>query len=114
MTRFKYTDNSQGMFLTVNLNEQLIPGTFEWTLDYLVNKMDLSLFEQNYHNGVPLVRRKPYQPHKGFFNCRRKAATFFPYLQIPRKYHYIDVKLPWSPASDFRALFPKNRKILYI
>jgi transposase len=38
------------MFLTVNLAEQLIPGTFEWTLDYLVNKMDLSLFEQNYHN----------------------------------------------------------------
>ena len=35
MARFKYTDNSQGMFITVNLSEQLIPGTFEWTLDYL-------------------------------------------------------------------------------
>jgi len=38
------------MFLTVNLNEQLIPGTFEWSLDYLINRMDLSLYEQNYHN----------------------------------------------------------------
>jgi transposase len=50
MARFKYTDNSQGMFLSINLSEQLLPGTFEWTLDYLINRMDLSLFEQNYHN----------------------------------------------------------------
>jgi len=50
MARFKHTDNLQGMFLTVNLAEQLIPDTFEWTLDYLIDRMDLSLFEQNYHN----------------------------------------------------------------
>jgi len=50
MARYKYVDKSQGLFLTVNLQEQLIPGTFEWTVDYLINKMDLSLFEQNYHN----------------------------------------------------------------
>ena len=50
MARFKFTDNSQGLFLTVNLSEQLLPGTFEWALDYLIGKMDLSLFEQNYHN----------------------------------------------------------------
>jgi len=50
MARFKYTDNSQGLFLSVNLNEQLLPGTFEWALDYLIGRMDLSLFEQNYHN----------------------------------------------------------------
>jgi transposase len=50
MARFKYTDNSQGQFMAVNLKEQLLPDTFEWTLDYLINKIDLSLFEQNYHN----------------------------------------------------------------
>jgi len=50
MARFKHTDKSQGMFLTVNLGEQLLPGTFEWTLDYLIDRTDLSLFEQNYHN----------------------------------------------------------------
>jgi len=50
MARFKHTDNSQGQFLTVNLQEQLLLGSFEWTIDYLINKMDLSLFEQNYHN----------------------------------------------------------------
>ena len=50
MARFKSCDTSQGLFLTVNLSEQLLPGTFEWTLDYLVDRMDMSLFEQNYHN----------------------------------------------------------------
>ena len=50
MARFKYTDNSQGLFLQVNLGAQLLPGTFEWALNYLIDKMDLSLFEQNYHN----------------------------------------------------------------
>ena len=31
MARFKYTDISQSMFLTVNLTQQLLPGTFEWS-----------------------------------------------------------------------------------
>jgi hypothetical protein len=50
MARFKDYDRSQGLFLTVNLEEQLLPGTFEWTLDYLIDKMDMSLFEKNYIN----------------------------------------------------------------
>ena len=50
MARFKYCDISQGLFLSVNLKDQLLPGTFEWTLNYLIDKMDLSFFEQNYHN----------------------------------------------------------------
>ena len=50
MARFKYTDNSQGLFLPVNLEAQLLPGTFEWTLNYLIARIDLSIFNQNYHN----------------------------------------------------------------
>ena len=50
MARFKYTDNSQGQFLSVNLKEQILPGSFEWTVSYLIDKMDLSIFEDNYHN----------------------------------------------------------------
>ena len=50
MARFKYSDNSQGVFLAINLEKQLIPDTFEWTLGYLIDKTDMSLFEQNYHN----------------------------------------------------------------
>ena len=50
MARFKYTDNSQGQFIKVNLQEQLLLGSFEWTINYLINESDLSLFELNYHN----------------------------------------------------------------
>jgi len=50
MARFKNTDNSQGLFLPVNLEEQLLPGTFEWTLNYLFDRMDLSIFARNYRN----------------------------------------------------------------
>ena len=50
MARFKYGDNSQGVFLPINLEKQLLPGTFEWTINYLIDKLDISLFEQNYHN----------------------------------------------------------------
>ena len=50
MARFKNDDNSQGLFLTVNLSEQLPVGTFEWTLNHLIDRTDLSLFERNYHN----------------------------------------------------------------
>ncbi|MCL1912248.1 MAG: IS1182 family transposase [Leptospirales bacterium] len=50
MARFKPGERSQGLFLEVNLYDQLVPGTFEWTLDYLIDRMDLSLYEQNYNN----------------------------------------------------------------
>ena len=50
MARFKYTDNSQGQFIQVNLSEQLLLGSFEWTINYLIDEIDISLFESNYHN----------------------------------------------------------------
>jgi hypothetical protein len=33
MANLKQSNRSQGLFLTVNLEDQLIPGTFEWTMD---------------------------------------------------------------------------------
>jgi len=53
MARYKHTDieNGQGMFLTVNLKEQLLPGTFEHMLDELIGrKIDISDFDANYKN----------------------------------------------------------------
>jgi len=35
MARFKESDITQGQFLTINLSDQLLPGTYEWTLNYL-------------------------------------------------------------------------------
>ena len=50
MARYKETDNSQGQFLTVNLKEQIMRGTFEWTVDHIINRTDLLLFENKYKN----------------------------------------------------------------
>jgi transposase len=50
MARFKYFDSSQGLFLAVDLKKQIIPDTFEWTLNYLFDRMDLSSFELKYRN----------------------------------------------------------------
>ena len=50
MARYKETNNSQGQFIAVNLNEQIMQGTFEWTVDHIINRMDLSLFEKKYKN----------------------------------------------------------------
>jgi hypothetical protein len=62
MANFKHSERSQGLFLTVNLEDQLIPGTFEWTVDYLIDEFDMSLFEQNYHNGR--IRRRNHNVYR--------------------------------------------------
>jgi transposase len=50
MARYKYYDKSQGLFLTVCLDRQLIPGSFEHTLNYLIDQFDLSAFDEAFHN----------------------------------------------------------------
>jgi len=59
MARFKHTDNVQGQFIAVNLKEQLLPDTFEWAADYMINKTDMSLFEQKYNNDERGARAYP-------------------------------------------------------
>jgi transposase len=62
MARYKYVDKSQGLFLTVNLEDQLHPGTFEHTLNELIDKkLDLSIFDVWYRNdetGAPAIEPK--------------------------------------------------------
>ena len=53
MARYKHTDTEygQGIFLSVNLKKQLLPGTFEYMLNDLVgNTIDVSMFDKNYKN----------------------------------------------------------------
>ena len=51
MARYKETEKGQGLFLAVNLTEQIIPGTFEHTLNKLIDeKLDLSIFDRKYYN----------------------------------------------------------------
>ena len=55
MARFKETEKGQGLFLTVNLNEQLVIATFEYTLNHLIDKkLDLSIFDSKYNNDITM------------------------------------------------------------
>lgn len=51
MARYKKYDYSQGKFIPVYFDKQILPGTFEYTLHYLIdNEIDLSLFDARYEN----------------------------------------------------------------
>ena len=51
MARYKEYDYSQGKFISIHFDRQILPGTFEYTLHYLIdNEIDLSLFDSRYQN----------------------------------------------------------------
>lgn len=51
MARYKPTDYSQGQFISVQFEHQILPGTFEHTLSYLVdNRVDFSFLDERRKN----------------------------------------------------------------
>jgi hypothetical protein len=51
MARYKEYDYSQGKFIPIHFDRQILPGTFEYSLHYLIdNEIDLSLFDTRYRN----------------------------------------------------------------
>jgi transposase len=51
MARYKHYDYAQTKMLPVSFDRQILPGTFEHTLNYLIDeKVDLSVFEARYKN----------------------------------------------------------------
>ncbi len=51
MARYKHYDYSQGKFIPISFDKQILPGTFEHTLHYLIdNEIDLSIFDLRYQN----------------------------------------------------------------
>lgn len=62
MAKYRHTEaeNGQGLFLSVNLKEQLIPGTFEHMLDKIIGKeIDTSIFDNKYKNDQTGARAIP-------------------------------------------------------
>ena len=61
MAKFKEYDYSQGVLLPVSLEEQLTPGTLEFTIHALVeSRIDMSVFENRYKNDE--TGRRAYDP----------------------------------------------------
>jgi transposase len=51
MARYKHCDYSQGRFIPIHFDKQILPGTFEHTLHYLIdNEIDISIFDARYQN----------------------------------------------------------------
>lgn len=52
MAKYKYFNNDQMEFLVVNFKEQLVPNTFEYAInDIIDNHIDLSILDYKYNNG---------------------------------------------------------------
>ena len=83
MAKYRTTEAAfgQGIFLNVNLCEQLLPGTFEHMLNELIgSKIDISMFDRKYKNdltgasAVPpavLLKLIIYGYSKGCFSSRK-------------------------------------------
>ena len=53
MAKYKPYSYSQGQFIPVFFNKQIQPGTFEYTLNYLIdNELDLSVFDDRFRNDI--------------------------------------------------------------
>jgi transposase len=51
MAKYKPYSYSQGQFIPVFFNEQILEGTFEYSLAYLIdNELDLSIFDDRFQN----------------------------------------------------------------
>ncbi len=83
MARYKEYDYSQGKFIPIHFDKQILPGTFEYTLHYLIdNEIDLSVFDLRYKNdetGAPaydpaiLLKIILYAYSKGITRSRQIA-----------------------------------------
>jgi transposase len=51
MARYKPYSYEQGKLIPIHFQDQILPGSFEYTLNYLIdNEVDLSVFEGRYKN----------------------------------------------------------------
>lgn len=83
MARFKDYSYDQGKFIPVFFDKQILPGTFEYTLSYLIDhEVDISIFETRYRNdetGAPaydpaiLLKIILYAYSRGIVSSRKIA-----------------------------------------
>ena len=83
MARYKHYDYGQKKLLAVSFEQQILPGTFEYTLHRMIEEhIDLSVFDSQYHNdetGAPaydpgiLLKIVLYAYSKGITSSREIA-----------------------------------------
>src|SRR5512147_7164 len=83
MAKYRHYDYSQSKFIPLSFDKQILPGTFEHTLHYLIdNEIDLSVFDLRYKNdetGAPaydpaiLLKIVLYAYSRGITSSRKIA-----------------------------------------
>jgi transposase len=111
MAKYKETDVSagQGLFLTVNLKEQLLPGTFEHMLDNLLGtKIDISIFDKNYRNDITGASAIPPSAllkliFYGYYQGRKSSRGIWDLSRhnIIAKALTGDMEIHWTTIADF-------------
>ena len=111
MPRYRTTDveSGQGLFLTVNLQDQLLPGTYEHMLNEIIGKeIDLSIFDSKYKNehtgasAVPpcvLLKLIMYAYSKGCKSSRKISELN--QNNIVAKALTGDMNIHWTTIADF-------------
>ena len=112
MAQYKHTEaaSGQGLFLSVNLSEQLIPGTFEYMMNDLIdnNTVDMSVFDENYKNdqtgakAIPpsaLIKLIIFGYRQGV-NTSRRLEELSKY-NIVAKALACDIEPHWTTIADF-------------
>lgn len=115
MARYKEYDYTQGKFIPIHFDKQIIPGTFEHTLHYLINdEIDLSVFDLRYKNdetGAPaydpaiLLRIILYAYARGITSSRKiaqccKENVVFMALSADTQPHFTTIADFISTASE--------------
>ncbi len=115
MARYKDYDYTQGKFIPIHFDKQILPGTFEYTLHYLINNaIDLSVFDLRYRNdetGAPaydpaiLLKIILYAYSKGITRSRAIAQccrenVIFMALSADTQPHFTTIADFISTASE--------------
>ncbi len=86
MAHYKHDDHGQTRMIAVSYEQQILPGSFKFTLHHLIdNDVDPSVFETRYHNdasGAPaydsaiLLKIMLYAYSKGITSSRKIECLF--------------------------------------
>lgn len=124
MARYKHTEaeNGQGMFLTVNLKEQLLPGTFEYMLDEIINtKIDTGIFDKKYKNDQAGARAIPPKALLklviyGYSKGKKSSRGIWELSRnnIVAKALINDISIHWTTIADFISENSEEFKRIFI
>ena len=57
MARYKDYSYDQTKLIAISYDRQILPGTFEHTLSEVIDSLDMSIFDDRYHNDAILSHR---------------------------------------------------------